>query len=538
MPTVELDKKRVIKTIKTELTDEQLEHEISMLGTDVESVSTSKINVEVFPDRPDLLYEEGLAKNLKGLIEEETGLKEYEINKEESFEAETEEPEARPVAAAAVVKGLTVNEKLLESLMQLQEKLHVTHGRRRKEAAIGLHNLDPITFPVKYRGVSKSFSFHPLQAEEEMTARKVLEEHPKGQKFAHLLEEYKKFPAWIDDNGMLLSLPPIINGKQTQVTPGDNEFFLDVTGYDKKIVMQTLNIMATAMADMGGKIHEVRLNGETFPDLTPDKMTIEKDYVNRLLGKNFSEDEIRKELEKMRFGTTEEIVFVPCYRTDVLHQIDLVEDIAIAHGYENFEPEIPELRGLGSESKSTFFEKIINSTMTSLGLIECKNYHLTNEKTLIQKMGRKKQPLVKATNPVNENYDALRNMLTPGLLKTLSNNTHHSFPQEVFETGRVIKREDGKIKESKRLAAILSGPKTGFTKIKALANSLFSQLGLNYELTRTQKPFLLKGRAAKISVKGKEIGWMGEIHPKVLTNFDLPHPAVGTELRLAALNVK
>lgn len=370
MPTVELDKNRLKKTLETELTDEQLDHEISMLGTDVESISANKINVEMFPDRPDLLYEEGLAKNLKGLMGEETGLKKYEVNKKSGFEAKTEEPEARPVAGAAVIKGLPVDEKLLKSLMQLQEKLHVTHGRRRKEAAIGLHNLDPITFPVEYKEISKKFSFHPLQAEEEMTAQEVLEKHPKGKEFAHLLENYKKFPAWVDEKGMLLSLPPVINGRETQVTPGDNEFFLDVTGYDKKIVRQTLNIMVTAMADMGGEIHEVQMNGESLPDLTTDEMDMDKEYINRLLGKNFSEDEIRKELGKMRFGGSGKKVLVPCYRTDVLHQIDLVEDIAIAHGYGNFEPEIPELGGSGSESKSTIFERIINSTMTSLGLIE------------------------------------------------------------------------------------------------------------------------------------------------------------------------
>ncbi len=301
MPTITLDKKDVMKLVGKEIPDDKLKDRISMLGTDLEKVDNSEIVVEVFPNRPDLLSEEGFSRALSSFIGLKTGLRKYDIKKS-GFKVNVEKSveNIRPYIRCAVLKNINLSDEAIKSLMQLQEKLHLTHGRKRKKVAIGVHDFDAIKFPLVYKAVKPaSISFVPLEMTKEMNLAEILVKHPKGRDYAFALEGLSNYPVIIDAKNDVVSFPPIINGIITQVKENTKNLFIDVTGLDVNAVTQALNILVSSLADRGAEIYSLDINRVVSPDLKPRKMKVDLGYVNKLLGLNLNEKKFVELLEKI-----------------------------------------------------------------------------------------------------------------------------------------------------------------------------------------------------------------------------------------------
>ncbi|MFC2174726.1 phenylalanine--tRNA ligase subunit beta [archaeon] len=533
MPTFEVSKDKLVKRIGKPISDDKLADRIAMMGAVVEKSEGDTWVIEAFPNRPDLLSEEGLARALRGFLGIETGLAKYNT-KDGGYTAIVDKSVAkvREHVVAAVVKGVSIDEEALVSLMQMQEKLHTTHSRNRKLASIGVYDLDTIEFPVKYTTVRGDFKFVPLEYRREMTVTEILREHPKGKDYAHLLHGTNLYPLWIDAKKQVLSLPPIINSAATAVTPDTKGVFIDVTGLNKRVVEQALHIIVAQLADTGGEAYLVKFSGSATPNMEPRRMRLDLNYCNSLLGLALNWKQAKKLLEKMRYGVDGEEVLVPAYRTDVLHPIDLVEDVAIAYGYENFEAIIPGISTIGGEDREAIMERKVAEAFAGFGFLECNTYHLTSSE--MPKRMRQKAELVMAKNPVNVNYNAIRNSLLPGLLQILSENKHYEYPQRLFDIGRVV--EDRKtLHEEQRLAAVSCNARADFTEAKSLVESLLVSLGYEPKFKPVKNPSFLNGRAAAVVVNKKEIGVVGEIHPEALTNFGMDLPVAAFEISLEAL---
>jgi len=531
MPTFEISKSELMRRLGKPIAAEKLADRIAMMGAVVEKGKGNNWVIEAFPNRPDLLSGEGLTRALRGFLGIETGLVAYKV-RNSGYKARIDKSVSgiREHVAAAVVKGLPMGKETVASLMQMQEKLHTTHSRNRKLASIGVYDLEKIKFPLEYTTVRGDYKFVPLGYSREMTISEMLREHPKGREYAHLLAGTDLYPIWLDAGGQVLSLPPIINSAGTAVTPGTKNLFIDVTGLNKRVVWQALHIIVAQLADNGGEIYNVHFGDFATPNMEPRKMRLDIDYCNRLLGLSLSQAQMKKYLEKMRYGVEGGHVLVPAYRTDVLHPIDLVEDIAIAYGYENFELLIPPLSTIGGEGKKAVVEQKSAEVLAGLGFLECNTYHLTSAE-MPQKM-RQDGELIKTANPVNVNYNAIRDSLLPGLLQILSENKHHDYPQRLFDIGIVV---DRKLHEEMHLAAASCQAKADFTEAKSYVESLLLTLGYKPKFRAIKCPFLLDGRAAAILLNKKEIGVVGEVHPEVLENFGLNLPVAAFEIRPEAL---
>jgi len=341
MPTITLDKKDVMKLVGKEISDDKLKDRISMLGTDLERVDDFEITVEVFPNRPDLLSEEGFARALSSFIGAKTGLREYSVKKSDlKVNVEDSVENVRPVIRCAVIKNINLTDEAIKSLMQLQEKLHLTHGRKRKKVAIGVHDFNKVKFPLIYKAVNPDeISFVPLGMEKEMNLAQILSRHPKGRDYAFCLEGLKKYPIIIDAKNDVVSFPPIINGIVTQVREETKNLFIDVTGTDVNAVTQALNILVSSLSDRGADIYSLDVGGIISPDLSPRRMKVSLDYVNNLLGLKLKQKEFEEMLSRMGLGYDNEVL-IPAYRGDIIHAVDVVEAVAIAYGFENFEPEL------------------------------------------------------------------------------------------------------------------------------------------------------------------------------------------------------
>ncbi len=532
MPKITLNKKETLKLVGKNISDKQLEEYIPLLGTDLEKVTKTEIEVEIFPNRPDMLSEEGFARALSSFMGIKTGLKPYKVNKSNyKYKVDSKVKSIRPYCGAAIVKGVKFTQDSLTGFMNLQDKLHTTHGRNRAKVAMGAHDLTNVSFPIKYTTKPRSFKFHALGDSTEETISRILEENPKGSAYAHILDK-KEVPIWIDAKGQVLSLPPIINSEQTKLTINSKDILLDVTGSSQESVDQALNILVTALADRGGKIYSIN----NQPKLKPHKLNVNINKVNNLLGLDLKKKEISKLLAKMglKYSPSTSSVEYPAYRTDILSEVDIVEEVATAYGYNNFSSSIPNISTIAQEDPFEKFKNIIANICTGLGLQEVSSYHLSNLEDETTKMKLDLKP-IKIKNSISSEYNVLRPTITPSLLNVLKINRHNEYPQNIFEMGNVFLKKGNDIEEPTRIGLALCHSRADYTEAKKALDSILSSLGLTAKYEATDHPSFIPGRVARVSIKNKNIAYVGELHPEVLNNFDIDTPTTTVELNLTEI---
>ena len=535
------------KTFEKEIgkLDEKMQERIAMFGTPLEKFDDNEIEIEIFPNRPDLLSYQGFKRSFLAFLGKKTGLKEYKINKPEKnyqLVIDSSVKDVRPYTACAIVKELKLDNEKIKELIEIQEKLHLTLGRKRKKIAIGIYPLEKIKLPITFKALEPDYiRFIPLDSDKEMSGLQILQKHPTGKEYSHLLAGKSKFPVFVDAENKILSMPPIINSQLTgKVTEKTKEIFIECSGFDFKILKKCLNILVTILADMGGKIYQMEIKGapeKISPNFDSEKMKISLENTNKLLGIKIDEKRLKQLLENMGHNYNQKTseVEIGSWRTDILHEIDLIEDVAIAYGYENFIPEIPKISTIGQEDVKEIIKRKISEILTGLNILEVSNYHLTNKEWQFRKMGiqeKQEKNFVELGNSKTE-YNLLRKNLSHFLLKNLSENVDSEYPQRIFEIGTVFESKKD-IEEHEKLAlAITPG---NFTDIKQVITYLFNSLGLGLNITLKEPEetpvHLIEGRTANIILDNKPIGIIGEIHPKILRNWKIKMPVALFEINL------
>lgn len=527
---------------------EEMKNKISMFGTSFESESGDEMEIEIFPNRPDMLSYQGFKRGFLGYLGKKTGLKNYKLNKpDKDYKVIVDKSveKIRPYTVCAIVKGISLNDDKIKELVDIQEKLHFTIGRKRKKMALGIYPLEKIKLPITFKAMEPDkIKFIPLESEREMTGLQILQRHSTGRDYAHLLAKMPLFPIFVDADKQVLSMPPIINSQNTgKITEKTKEMFIECSGFNLEILKKCLNILVTALAEMGGKVYQMELNyGKKkimSPDLTSDKMELSVDNVNKLLGLKLNEKQIKGFLERMGHNYGKGVVEVPSWRTDVLHEVDLIEDVAIAFGYDNFEPEIPQVATIGEESKKEIFKRKIAETLAGLNMLEVSNYHLTTKKDQFEKMGvadvGKNERFVEVDESKTE-YKILRKNLRHYLLKNFAENVDCEYPQRIFEIGKVFDLTmNDEVVETENLSIGMSP--SNFTELKQVLDYLARMLNIKFEYKEEDENLgcFIKGRLAKVMFNGKEIGRVGEVHPKVLRDWRIKMPVVLCEICIEEL---
>lgn len=543
MSNIKINKREFEELVGEEFDDEKLDEEASFLGAHWNHVEGDKWDVEVYPNRPDLLSVEGLARAYRGFFDIDTGKEGYNVNKGDiRVEVDESVEDVRPHIGCAVVRDLDLSKRMINGLIQLQEKMHETMGRRRDKLAIGLHDLSTVEPSFTYRAVEpEKVSFTPLEYDREMQLGEILDEHEKGQKYSWILEDEEKYPIIEDADGKVLSFPPVINNQLTEVHTGTTDIFIDVTGKDRETVQKALNILVTALAERSARIDSVEVDGERMPDLSSEKFVLDPEYFREVSGLELSKTEIIDRLEKMKFGAKggKKIkVKVPCYRTDIMHQYDLIEDIVIAHRYTNIEPELPNIDQIGERQPVEDLSDIVRDSLVGTGALEALTYIHENEQNLTSMISQEDDgSYVKVENPLSEEYSAVRHLLFPSLLEVLNLNRHNSYPQKFFETGDVVEIDDSNTgaSEKRKIGYIESGSETDFTDVREVLQVLERDIGVELELEEAAKPFFKPERSGRILLEGEEIGFIGEFSEEVRQNWELDMKAAGFEIDMEKL---
>ncbi len=532
MTKVIFSRKEFEKEIKI---TKEIEEKINLFGTPIDSLTSEEIEIEISPNRPDLLSLYNYLRAFKAFIGKEKGLKKYKINKPEKnykIIVDKSVKEIRPCTVCAIVKSLLLTEEKIKDIINMQEKLAFTVGRNRKKMAIGIYPLNKINLPIRYTAKEpKEIKYQPLGAQQELTASEILLLHPTGRKYAHLLDNTKKYPIFIDANNQVLSMPPIINSEQTgRIDVNTKEVFIECSGSEKPVLEKTLVIITSALAEMGGKIYQMEIKGsEDFlsPNFTTEKMKISLDNANKLLGLPITESNLSKYLQRMGYRYSKGKVEIPPWRTDILHEVDLIEDIAIAYGYNNIVPEIPNISTTGEESKESIIKRKISEILIGLGLLEISSYHLIK-----QEESKQNKELLELEDSKTE-YKYLRPNLFIPLLRILSENKDAEYPQKIFEIGTVFSKNSGKETGiDERTSLIIGLTPANATECKQHIDYLFRSLGLNYTLEETTHDNMIDGRTADIILNNKVIGYFGEVHPITLKNAGMKMPLAVAEISL------
>jgi len=533
---VDVTHEDLVDLVGKPLSIESFVDRITMMGSGPEGVEGNVLTFDIFPSRPDLYSVEGIARGLRGYLGLETGLPSYGTEPSGiEFVVDPSVADVRPFAAGGVVRGVELEDRLLRSLVDLQEKLHLTLGRRRRKVAIGVHDLDRVTPPFMYRAVlPQEVRFTPLGEAEEMDLLDILQKVEKGREYADLVASKPRFPIITDARGTVLSFPPVINGIVTQLTPETRNLFIDITGTDLGAVLGTLNILVTSLAERGGAIQTVRTTyaDRTFvtPDLAPRPYRLDLDRANELIGLRLTPEEAVELFRRMRFDARAEgrtiHVLAPAYRTDLLHEVDLAEDLAIAWGYDRYPREMPKRQTIGIPHPSNERADALRVLMIGYGYQETMSLTVANPQDGFETPAR-----VVIRNPFTPELTTLRSSLMPGLFGLFRLNKHRELPQRVFEIADAVVGS----RNVSRLAAAAVHHKAAFTEAKSLVLSLLRDVGLQGSVEPADDANFIPGRAAAVIVAGKEIGRFGEVHPRILEAYELSQPAIAFELEVAAL---
>jgi phenylalanyl-tRNA synthetase beta chain len=586
MPKIEVYEDALFSYIGKRYSDQELEAVLPAAKAELDEPVNEEgiIKIELNDtNRPDLWSTAGLGRLLR--VYEGGKPAGYEFISKPGTNPETGErrvkvePSAasvRPYIVAFAAQGKSVDEAGLKDLIQTQEKLCWNFGQKRRAVAMGIYRSGLITYPVYYQGADPDTTvFTPLGLDKQLTLREILEEHPKGQEYGHIVADAPLFPFLKDAEDQVLSFPPIINSaKIGAVEEGDEELFIELTGMDLRSLLLAANIVACDMADNGFQILPVAVEyPESFPaELEFGRRIVTPYYfqepqrtsisaVNKLLGDILTPKQIQHALERMGNQVSidgDSILLSPApYRNDFLHSVDIIEDVMIGRGMNSFEPELPRDFTVGALTEVEEISRKVKGLMVGQGFQEMIYNYLGSGRDYIYRMSPKMQDvmqtieegqrmedfiqdpsIVRVMNPMSENYEYVRNSIIPSLLSSEAVSGNAVYPHHIFEVGKIVKIDPEQNYGSRTLTSLgflSADPEAGFNLVYSQLNALAYYMAWDYTVQESQDSRFIPGRSGDIIVGGKKVGVFGELHPAILENWGITMPCSAGELDIEAI---
>jgi phenylalanyl-tRNA synthetase beta chain len=562
MPTISINRADFEHLVGCPVPEEELRTWLTWVKGEIkeEDPKTGELRIELQDsNRPDLWSCEGIARQVRAKLQGGTPAHPFfssTVRSKHSLRVSSDVKEVRPYVAACTAVGYRVTEAGLAQLIQTQEKLADIFGRKRRSVSIGLYRLAAVSFPVVYELVKPDeVRFTPLGMDTSLSAREILAVHPKGIEYGGILAGHDRVPLLRDREGRVLSLPPIINSRDIgEVRAGDRELFVEVTGTDLLMVVLTLNIMAVNLADRGATIEPVEVD---YPDETPLGKTVRTpcDFakarsvplaaIEAALGQALGADKIREAL--VTYGWQADVegrsvsVKLPPYRNDLMHAVDVIEDVAVSLGYGLFTPVMPSQFSVGGLTRLEEVSDRVRDLMVGMGFQEIVANIMGSRQDLIERMrltGTEWDRLVEVDNAMSLTYACLRRSVIASLLRVEAASGRAFYPHQVFEVGESAVPEPAQESGSRTvtvLGALIAHAGATFSAAHSCLDFLFFHLDQPYTLEPIAHPSFLDGRAGRIVSKGRPLGVIGELHPEVLEAWEITMPCAAFELEIDRL---
>ncbi|XP_036276722.1 phenylalanine--tRNA ligase beta subunit isoform X2 [Pipistrellus kuhlii] len=558
MPTVSVKRDLLFQALGRTYTDEEFDELCFEFGLELDEITSEKeiiskeqgnekaegasdvilYKIDVPANRYDLLCLEGLVRGLQVFKERIKApvYKRVMPNGEIQKLIVTEETaKIRPYAVAAVLRNIKFTKDRYDSFIELQEKLHQNICRKRALVAIGTHDLDTLSGPFTYTAKRPSdIKFKPLNKTKEYTACELMniyktDNHLKH--YLHIIENKPLYPIIYDSNGVVLSMPPIINGNHSKITVNTRNVFIECTGTDftkAKIVLDIIVTMFSEYCENQFTVEAAEVvfpNGKshTFPELTYRKEMVRAELINKKVGIRETPENIAKLLTRM-FLKSEVIgdgnqieIEIPPTRADVIHACDIVEDAAIAYGYNNIQMALPKTYTIANQcSQEDIADKL------GLDISATNAVHISNPKTA--------------------EFQVARTTLLPGILKTIAANRKMPLPLKLFEISDIVVKDSSRdvgARNYRHLCAVYYNKNPGFEIIHGLLDRIMQLLDVppgekkrGYMIKTSEGPAFFPGRCAEVFARGQSIGKLGVLHPDVITKFELNMPCSALEINI------
>ncbi|PVV04981.1 hypothetical protein BB560_000505 [Smittium megazygosporum] len=595
-------------------TSDLLESDLEKLSLDSNATpERAQLKIDIPANRYDLLCFEGISRALAVFLGKEKPAQ-YTLTQPEKIEKLLVEPSVdviRPVVVAAILRNVSFDERRYKSFIDLQDKLHANIGRKRSLVSIGTHDLDTVNGPFHYSArTPSSIKFVPLNKDTEYTAEELMQLYESDlhlRRFLHIIRDSPVYPLITDKDDIVLSLPPIINGNHSRISLDTKNVFIEITGTDYTKVHIVLNIMVTMFSMYCDKpftvepVEIVKPDGTTeiTPNLESKVFETDSDYICKLVGTPIPTNQIIEYLKLMslegilgkhkdapppeaatNYGAEEIVadlisVVVPPTRADILHQVDIIEDIAIAYGYNKIPRAMAEVPTVAKPTASNKLTSLLRSEVAFAGWTEVLTLSLCSHDESFKFLQRKDNgdEAVVLANPKTFEYQVCRSMLLPGILKTVRENKSHPLPFKLFEISDVVLKYPSdpirKTRNERRLCALYSSTSAQFEVTSGLLDRVMRSLGIpmvpsaeekragaqGYWLEKAEDlGMYLPGRGARIMIQIPStseyfglgivkadnnspytklpVGSIGVLHPNVLFNFSLDYPCSVFEINI------
>jgi len=513
------------------------------IGLDIEEHGKNYVKVEYNPNRPDFSTDYGIARALRGIFNIEVGLPKFQSGRSNvSVKVDPSVGSVRPYIVSLVAMNGRLDGESIRQIIAMQEDIHEGIGRKRKKVSIGIHNYDVIKPPLLYTTERPDFQFVPLNSNKSISMQDILTNTDVGRQYGWILEGHKRYPVIKDAGGNVLSFPPIINSELTRVTEKTKNLLIDVTATDLKAAEDALAIIAITLYDAKFRIESVKVNyvGRKLetPNMNAVTRSVRQEYVNKLLGLRINTDETAKCLQRSRIGSSKKGKMITCriprYRLDILHEVDLIEDVAVGYGINKMSATFPRSSSVGAKSSMLKILDSAREVLVGLGMLEVMNFNLVSREVQCGMMARDEANVLAVEQTKSIEHEVLRDLLIPSLMFTLSRNIHEPYPQRIFEVGKTFLTGRSNVEEYWTLAVALAHKDTNYTEVKShLQAVLKTLLGLEPETSMVADAMLADGRAAEVAVKKKKVGIVGEVSQHVIDNFKLRVPVSVFELNIS-----
>ncbi|XP_029651644.1 phenylalanine--tRNA ligase beta subunit [Octopus sinensis] len=588
MPTITVNRSVLFEALEKTYTDEEFADLCFDFGLELDEVTSEKAmvakeqgdtqvtsdlseeivyKIDIPANRYDLLCVEGLVRGLLIFLEK------IDIPVYQKVEPETPQrlhikpstAEVRPHCVAAVLRNITFNKARYNSFIELQEKLHQNLCRKRSLVAIGTHDLDTLEGPFSYEALPPSeIKFQPLNQSRSFTASELMDFYATDSHLRHylpIIRDKPVYPVIYDSNRVVLSLPPIINGDHSKITLDTKNIFIECTATDLNKAKAVLDTMVTMFSQYCGNpfqvevVEVVQADGTVvkYPDLAYRKEVISAKTINSKVGISEDPANIASLLTKMCLKShlidEDQIeIDIPPTRTDIIHACDIIEDVAIAYGYDNISYTFPQTYATATQVPMNQLGDLLRVNIAAAGFSEVLTFALCSREDIADKLRLNINDIkpVHISNPKTAEFQVARTMLLPGLLKTLSNNKNMPLPLKLFEISDVVLQDssrDNGAKNERHLCAVYYNKNSGFEVLHGLMDRIMQLLDVkyasdsaaNYYIKPLEDPTFFPGRCAEIIAGNQSVGKFGVLHPDVITKFELNMPCSALEINIEKL---
>ena len=552
MPTSTLSRSRLLGRLGGDVASDRLEAALFASKAEATFGEGDALEVSVTPDRLDLLSEGGLALHLEGAL----GLADGPVRLRRSragaagwrFSVDPSVAPLRPHLAGVVVRapaGASLDEGLLVEAVRFQELLHATVGRDRRAMSLGIYRARRIRPPVRYALEPLSaVEFRPLGAEDRTGAEAFFATHPQAARYGALGRSGAGCLTLRDARGTVLSLPPILNGREVgEAAPGDRALLLEATGTRERAVREGLGLLLVVFVARGWSVMPVPIDGAPGPGsdgsglLEPPARFLPATLVRDIVGSPLPVGEIAAALARSRLAARRArggwSVRIPPWRPDLLSAVDLVEEVVLARGLRAEDGVVPPTTARGRRRGSTRFRREVAGLLLGLGFAQPNTTVLVPESAGARLPGSSPIPLV---NPVSREFAAVRDRLLASHLDVLARNTRHGYPQRFAEVAPVVVRSTGVAAETRYHAGlVIAGEGAGFADVAATVDYLLRAFDVGSVREPAELPGVIAGRGARVRVAGATVAELGELVPELLVELAVPVAAAWAEVDLTAL---